>query len=95
MDETIRKGDLFRIIHAHCDASAKCIGRFYVASDVTTTGTGICKLCGKPAGLPPTVAIVEFGSGGRWPMPWVKKVPPLDELEGQKTQEEFFKKEKA
>jgi hypothetical protein len=80
----MKAGDLVQVIGAHCKPAEKFLGKLFVAAKVET-GIGICIFC---RGLASTV----FAQDAADPLAYyayVKRIPPLDELESMKHEKEI------
>lgn len=83
-DRPIQVGDLVAVVRACCTTPRVSI--FRVGEIRVAPIAAGCHNCGytKPAGTP--LARVNDSDAG-YPLPWLKRIPPLDELEGTKTDE--------
>jgi hypothetical protein len=92
-DERISVGDLVQIVRwGGC-----CDGRIGQIFQVAKIGHyelgGYCAVCWTasviPPGIPFRYALATSGSTKGTPMQWLKRIPPLSELEGQRTEEDL------
>jgi hypothetical protein len=85
----IRVGDLVIITR---DCCGSFIGRVAVVEDThpadAWASAWMCRACGSSlpsampiARLPALSSAPEDKRRGWWPLPWIKRIPPLDELE--------------
>lgn len=90
MSEPIKKGDLVVVVRTDCPQSAEVIlgaireveGLGYLSA----TRAPRCEGCGQ------TYSISELADIGRdqfAPLAWLRRIPPLSELEGADTREEI------
>ena len=87
MNKPISVGDLVQIVRTDCEESArKVVGLVYTVGGIGTEGRH-CNWCKQEY---PASAIALFAGTKRGaPLPWLKRIPPLEELEGEKTQEDI------
>lgn len=86
MSEPIKPGDLVRIVRSCCPRFVQGPAIFELRS-IVNLGVTKCMFCDAiiPEGAEGTGEFHRIGV----PMPWLRKVPPLEELEGEKTQEDI------
>lgn len=88
----IQVGDLVVVVRGHDCALGFT---FRVASFCQQTGGGwTCPRC-RARDLAPealTAATWRYQGGGGFPTGWLKRIPPLDELEGERTDEQIKEK---
>lgn len=86
--EPIKPGDLVVVLRGHCvdDHPATGIVRTVVA---LRSVTGKCAKCGQRTGNQMRAALSGDAPWAEWhiPLPYLKRIPPLEELEGQKSEE--------
>lgn len=87
MSEPIKVGDLVMVVcgSACCD-SRHTNGWIFVVDNFYTGDFGACRNCGKRGRG--TLAR-RAGDKDGWDLPRLKRIPPLPELEGQRTQEDI------
>ena len=84
----IKVGDLVMVISADCPDSMRCaLGRIRTVNSIGQRSQIECKcnFCGhqyNPAGV---ASLEGFGA----PLSWLKRIPPLSELEGEKRDEDL------
>lgn len=80
----IKVGDLVQVVRGHpCD-----LGNVGVVLDIHTWPLWSCPKCGKYESGPFVGATLHFPFSGA-PLSWLKRIPPLSELEGEKRDEEI------
>lgn len=84
MDKPISVGDLVRITHACCDP-ASVIGYIENVTRIFNTIT----TCGKCGQAHRGMHAKFEGNPDHWgfPLAWLKRIPPLDDLEGLESEE--------
>ena len=89
MTRPIQVGDLVIIVRGHSCTMERYRGAiFRVAKIVPATGGGWrCVHCKLNDQWGPEPGAYWKEKGGSAPLSWLKRIPPLDELEGEKTQE--------
>lgn len=87
-DKPISVGDLVVVVGQHCSAmGADWLGDVYTVTGDIQSALPRCGYCG---GSVHSARIVSFDTGGRWlPVQYLKRIPPLDELEGVRQDEEI------
>lgn len=85
MSEPIKAGDLVAVVR---DCCGKYLGEHFHAAPLPSgyTGDAYCEAC-KATVSGPYWGLQGY-KGGR-PASWLKRIPPLDELEGEKHDEEI------
>jgi hypothetical protein len=89
MDKPISVGDLVMVVR---DCCGQYLGLTFRVEKVWTPSQGvICTECRVDFG---SISVAETGMpkgipAGRLPLSWLKRIPPLSELEGEKTQEDI------
>ena len=85
MDKPISVGDLVQIVRpALCCGSTNYLGWMFKVSDIATTGTSRCTYCG----VSDRTVDAQDAVDGLWTdIKRLKRIPPLDELEGKHSQE--------
>lgn len=97
MSEPIKAGDLVIVVRDCCGNS---LGRIATVEQTNPADDwaalwqcGVCRATLKSAmslvRLPEISAAPEKPSRGWWPTAWVKRIPPLSELEGENRKEEL------
>ena len=82
-DRPIQVGDLVVVVKWPC--CGKFLGHvFQVRTVWGNYNTGRCSLCGSFVGELWSVGDGRFAA---WPTAWLKRIPPLSELEGQRSEE--------
>lgn len=77
MDKPISVGDLVVVVHSHCDDKLGLVAR---VERLRQAGSNLrCNQCMSRVGPPGTHCAV-IGSDV-WPLGWLRRIPPLDELE--------------
>lgn len=89
-DESISNGDTVYIAWVDHPCAERGLGRVYVFKAMPTPHPGIrCQFCGQPnMALPDEPCHSTTGKNGV-PKRWLKKIPPLTELEGVKQKEDI------
>jgi hypothetical protein len=90
----IKIGDLVRVVRVHeCGQPAERLNDMFVVGFMLSVPPEAevfaCNKCRKPNKIEVIVKREEKGGDGL-PIGWLEKVPPLDELEKQETQESNF-----
>ena len=90
MDRPIQVGDLVQVVRPCCSAYG---GNISVVSNIESDSIGWhCTKCQAEDGGG-TYAELNFGKGFGWlPLHQLKRIPPLDELEGERTEENLKEK---
>ena len=88
MAEPIKVGDLVMVVRAHC-GTAKALGRVFTAPEPIKSWTGMfeCGVCHSV--WPCNENLYALSKGRHVPQSWLKRIPPLSELEGEKRDEEI------
>ena len=93
MNEPIKVGDLVMVVRGHeCVMQIAGGVPFTVTALLSPTGGGWhCPVCNKRNAGPNVVGAEGFrASKGRGlPLHWLKRIPPLSELEGEQRKEEI------
>lgn len=89
-DRPIQVGDLVQIIISCCNFR---IGNIFHVQEITTPHKKgklwvECDICRKKVSLLHGVVALE-DQATPWPISWLKRIPPLDELEGERTEEKL------
>lgn len=79
MSEPIKVGDLVVVVRQCCDG-LELLGLIRTATKVQTNRTR-CSTCGQAND---GIHVYGHASSNGVPISWVKRIPPLDELEGKK-----------
>lgn len=88
MSETIKVGDLVQIVRWSCCGAY--LGAIFRVVEVDSYGMPPrCRQCG--ADIQHKTFAFEGSGIAFWaaPLSWLKRIPPLDELEGEKRREEL------
>jgi hypothetical protein len=87
-DKPISVGDLVVVVRGHvCD-----LGETFIVTRIDRwSGGWVCTKCGEESdddyvGASPSTDPMDRHCV---PLPWLKRIPPLSELEGERTQEEM------
>lgn len=90
-DKPISVGDLVMMVRGHECVLARAGGRpFVVTALVHPWGGGWhCGICHKDSAGPNEIGAAGLGRGDGIPISWLKRIPPLDELESEKRDEEI------
>ena len=87
MSKEIRVGDLVQVVRWPCCGAR--VGHVDEVMDLDSYKlASTCMYCGR-VDKHPVLPIVITRRGWIWPLEWVKRIPPLSELEGQRTEEEL------
>ena len=84
MDKPISVGDLVVVTGGCCEVAHEQIGWIRTVREIRGNGF-TCRHCKSSI---QGQGVVFDGTWGR-PMNWVKRIPPLSELEGQRTEEDL------
>jgi hypothetical protein len=88
VSKPISVGDLVVIVKAHCDDSARdWLGRFRTVSAIHSGSNSKCAYCDRHVNHGGLIAC--FTEGRHHPIDYLKRIPPLSELEGEKHKEEL------
>lgn len=85
MEKPISKGDLVEVVGSCCGITAHFLGRFYTAG-APTTRAARCPYC-KVVDTGPGFTFEEIGGDYKCPTRFLKRIPPLEELEDEKRDE--------
>jgi hypothetical protein len=83
----IRPGDLVVVTGAHCDKSTHWLGQVFTVGQVGTCQTAACAKC--RAAFGPVNYVTEGMTEHYYNSAWVKRIPPIDELERDQIVEEL------
>ena len=87
-DRPIQSGDLVVAVRLHCEQSAVTwLGKIRTVSGFRFDTNGLCQYCGQPTAT--SQGCATFEEGFHLPVPYLKRIPPLEELEGQRTEEKL------
>ncbi len=86
MSEPIKVGDLVIVIHICCDGVNTPLGKITTIAEIRHNVT-CCDKCGQRNDTTHAASIQNFQNG--LPLSWLKRIPPLAELEGEKRDEEI------
>lgn len=88
MSEPIKDGDMVVVVRWPCCAGD--IGYvFRVAEIITRTDVAICSFCRSRKGNTGMPIKARSESGALFPLQWLKRIPPLSELDDIKKDEEI------
>lgn len=79
----IAVGDLVQVIRSCCDDQ---LGLVFRVMRIGVTRNNICCVCLKKT-IKDGIPNAKAADGYDWPTPWLKRIPPLDELESTRTAE--------
>jgi hypothetical protein len=84
MSEPIKAGDLVVVVRWPCCSGE--VGWIFSVKELRTSSDGWCLRCGSKTGH--TGAQLKASDGlGLVPVAWLKRIPPLSELEGERQDE--------
>lgn len=87
MNRPIQVGDLVQVVKPmHCCGGTNDLGRVFVVHEFYTDGS-FCSNCGTPSNGE-LILFDSVGEDGAHPHR-LKRIPPLEELEGQRTEEKL------
>ena len=88
MSEPIKVGDLVVIVRGHSCSMERYLGMVFVVAAIRQARCGgwHCPHCNRNDQWGPEPA-AEWVGVGNAPLSWLKRIPPLSELEGQRTEE--------
>ncbi len=91
MNRPIQVGDLVVLVRGHGCILERHVGRvFTVLGLVAPVGGGWhCTWCHKDSAGPNEIAARINEKPGGIPLSWLKRIPPLSELEGEQSKEEL------
>lgn len=91
MSEPIKAGDLVQVVRGNrcCGYAADDIGKITVVASLRSSTAGECFKCGQLQGEDGAIAVTAAGDFFVWKL---RRIPPLEELEGHITEEENFVK---
>lgn len=84
-DRPIAVGDLVMIVWPCCSYHASKV--FTVMDVIAYDATGVCKSCGHTVKKGTQLAAISDRIG--YPLSWLKRIPPMSELEGERSQEKL------
>lgn len=85
MSEPIKKGDLVMVVRWPC--CGVVLGRIGVVRSFGVFDLSDCAHCGKETGVKGVRFARIEGRDSLWPLPWVKRIPPYNQLEHFRTEE--------
>ena len=91
MSEPIKVGDLVMIVRVCC-AKRDALGAIFSVAGIDSYRTGAwqCRHCMTTGRDCRVKATAKYGDGNMHaPLSWLKRIPPLSELEGEKRDEEI------
>ena len=88
MDKPISVGDLVAIVRSCCIPFRDGVTIFRVESMRPDRAASVCKHCAKEFPRETYACDTSFPRGGA-PLSWLKRIPPLSEIEGEKRDEEI------
>ena len=86
MDKPIQVGDLVQIVHSCC---GEFIGTVATVISFKEPATGPCATCGEKASGLIRAKFDREKFPLTAPVAWLKRIPPIEELEGQSTEEDL------
>lgn len=87
MSETIKAGDLVVVTKMCCHMQERWLGFTFTAIPFSPEYEGFSKCCGRHFSGPYWTDVVDVGGG--WSAWYLKRIPPLEELESEKRVEEI------
>lgn len=78
----IKVGDLVMVAYSCCNDGLGRVGTVRGFSKRPTYGVMRCNRCGNA--FPKITKAADIGDGEEWPLSWLKRIPPLSELEKNK-----------
>ena len=90
MDKPISVGDL--VVAVRDGGCGGHLGEFYTVLEIGNSSVAdfSCQRCGGIHLFPGTPALVDRGAGaGYLPLSWLKRIPPLEELDKLKREQEI------
>ena len=85
----IRVGDLVQVVRSPpCCGNEKNISRIFVVEDIGIFGS-VCAYCGRAVDVIAAKGLKGAGTTNSVRMSRLKRIPPLEELEGEKRDEEI------
>ena len=89
MSEPIKVGDLVVVVHWPCCGFN--LGKVATVAAIDHLNNTRCSGCGsRPLGIPNADMVPNgIGSLACAPLAWLKRIPPLSELESERTQEDL------
>jgi hypothetical protein len=85
MDKPISVGDLVVVARQHCCSAY--LGKVMTVHAIVSMPAGYhCTQCSASIGR---AIAADGGNSYTFPMAWLKRIPPLSELEGERTQEDI------
>lgn len=93
-DRPIQVGDLVQVIRSSHVCGEAHLGRIFAVEKMPMPNPGVeCLICGAKNVALRNTPVVGFsckpGKLGYMPASWVRRIPPLDELEGEKQKEDL------
>lgn len=93
MSEPIKVGDLVVAVRG-CPGCGFRLGMHFQVSRIRTPraeklGGFMCQVCGWLKVAPDEPCAEGYDANGALPIAWLKRIPPLEELEGEKRREEI------
>lgn len=88
MAEPIKAGDLVMVVRTPHVCSVGWLGHIYRVAYIHPLNP-TCRVCGADLVPGAMTAIHSDGTFSGAPLPWLKRIPPLEELEGEKRGEEI------
>lgn len=91
MSEPIKVGDLVQVVHACCEETAPALGHVFTVGAIATPkgGAFLCPKCGDFRKDQKVIALEATAEVDHSPMSYLKRIPPLDELERTKIVKEL------
>lgn len=90
MSEPIKVGDLVQVIHCCCVGTEVAVGHIFVVSRIVIPKGGrFTHKCGFFSTENKAIAEHKNRTLDHAPLSWLKRIPPLSELEGEQRKEEI------
>jgi len=83
-ERPIQVGDLVQVVRWPC--CGRYLGNIFKVEEISSSDSALCFECGARSGPSGFYAAPEKYNRGA-PVSWLKRIPPLEELEGQRTEE--------
>ena len=90
MDKPIQVGDLVMVVrHNGCsNCPPKSVGKIFLVSELKTFSSTECAQCKQRLSVTPRIMALT-DNRKQYEVSRLKRIPPLEELEGQRTEEEL------
>ena len=86
-DRAIQVGDLVMTVRGHCANTDPWVGKIYTVLEISSSLRQGCGGCGSDENINASMTSAHLGFRLWWPTSWLKRIPPLEELEGTKIDE--------